>query len=213
MTYEEQRQQLREEYSVRIAEAQAKEQEERDSAYVEGVNPEICGHEIRDLSLTDFNILSGMGSPFVVGGIPDREDVFLFLWFMSPGFSRSRLKKFLYRFKLRNVDGDMAVKEIRDYVRSCFGDFGGSGEMSEDPAKASFIGHCVHRFASAYGWSRKDILASPLRQLMQQQRIITVEMAAQAGKHHHFLGGQVDRLHSELLTKLTEINQREADGV
>lgn len=162
-----------------LAEALAWEERTREEAYL-GLCAPIAGVPVKLLTLRRLTFLLRARSAFFFGRPAGPEDVSQFLWIVSP------------RFRPRDLDGralfladlcagdalvDLAstVAQIGDYLDAAFGDAPAVEEKSGSQGNlpvTSFAAALVDTLAREYGWSRREIMRSPLSVLYQQLRRI-----------------------------------------
>ncbi len=145
-----------------------------------GTCEKLCGVRVCLLTLRMFAELIAIRSPFLCGGDIGGEDVVLFLWRLSPRFSRDDHELRL-RFFARVRAVAFEPEEFRRAVRSVFrfidrmlcdrppSSTGGS------QSDVSFVASLVHEIATAYGWDRDTILDTPMPQVFQYVRKIQRE--------------------------------------
>ena len=148
-----------------------RENDIRDAAFLE-LNTVIAGVELRQMTPRDFLILSGIGSPFMDGGIPRSSDVIKFMWFLSPEY-RHRDTDSAKRFAsiARKKNGLELLRGIYKYLADTFQDSPGGGKSS-GPSYAGWCAYIIDALASEYGWTRKEIMATPFKILYQQLNCI-----------------------------------------
>lgn len=150
-------------------EAVEREDADRREAFVQA--PEmVCGIDAAPLTLERVALLESVGSPFMVGGVPEPGDVALFLWVISPGYrpgdARAR-DRFIRR--CRRLPYAQACVEIESYVSAAFAD-APAGRAGEHRPVAYWAAAVVDALASEYGWVDDAILRLPLRRLWQYWR-------------------------------------------
>jgi hypothetical protein len=157
-------------YREAVEAAEMEEESLRDFAYT-GWPESICGAEVKQFTPRHFLLLCSIKSPFLCGGDPSPEDVGLFLWVVSPEFKPFDLEaRARFLESIITLPYAESVQEIRAYIDRARFDrpSGGSGST----AVASFFASLVHVFASEYGWSRDQVLDSPMAALYQELRMI-----------------------------------------
>lgn len=63
----------------------------RDAAFLP-ITQNLCGFEVRQMTLEDFLAFRILKSPFLVGGEPTEADARAFLWRMSPTYQEGNLR-------------------------------------------------------------------------------------------------------------------------
>lgn len=161
-------------YKEAIAQAAAEEEALRDLAFLEA-DLDICEVPVRQLTPRHLLLLFAARSPFLCGGVCAPEHIAQFLWIVSPAFvpDGDARQAFLAVIGSR-VEYEPARIAIEAYVAQALMDRPGvSGAKSI--AITSFVAVLVHIFASAYGWTRREILDTPLAALYQLRRLIERE--------------------------------------
>lgn len=149
-----------------------RDQDSRDAAYLE-LTTSVCGVEIRQMTLADLIVLDGLPeTQAVFAGVAFRECLLAFLWRLSPRYRPGWLAAFLFARKHRKIDFAEARKRITDYVADTFNDSPGGSADDGSPPPASFATFIMDRIATEYGWSKKEIMRSPLKVLFQQIKLI-----------------------------------------
>ncbi len=199
----EDRAKLEAEYAAKIAAAIALESEWRDSAFID-VASEIAGIEVRDLTLQDFQLLYGIGSPIICGGKVSPADILQFLWVISVERKRDPSNKTRDAF-IKKGKGLLYVETlsaIDSYLERTFIDAPKGSKDGEPRVKVSPNAQVVHLLAKTYNWSEREILSLPLVRLYQSLRLIGDDFRIEAGKGPALSGSRVDALWAEYLQKL-----------
>lgn len=201
-------------FAAKIEAAKQQQQDTLDSAWVDA-KPSICGITIRHLRVADILVLEAAQNAFISSRRqPTPGDVQQFLWWLSPRFSLSKCRRFLFMFRIRKLDFAQAAAEIGQYVDSVFeGEAASKSGSNDDGPKVSFISGLVHAIAITYHWSRQDILDAPLAQLLQCKRLIHDDNSRASGKRTMHLGGEADKLWAEYLAELNEIEAQEREAI
>lgn len=156
-----------------LQEAEAKYESEQLEAFA-GVEPDICG-AIQVLPMTpQMRIeLEGAGNGFFVSTEVNQIDVAVFLWRVSPAFSRTN-KEARQQFNqfVSVLLFEQAVADIKEYLRrsmACMPQYtGGSGSKTA----GVWPSRLVDIFASEYGWDEEYTLSLPFRRLFQYENRI-----------------------------------------
>jgi hypothetical protein len=159
-------------------EAVKRENDIRDAAFLD-LTTDICGIKIRQMTPRDLLILDGTDNPLVCHGIPSSPQLAHFLWLLSGSYcNNAPIRRFIFARKVRPLPFMQTVKACWKYVEETFQDSpGGSG-----PQATPFAGWCAHlidRTAFNYGWTRGEILNTPLQILFQCQKVIRARKDAE----------------------------------
>lgn len=133
------------------------------------------------MSLRDYFVLHGIGSPFIHTKDFTPEDIAIFLWVMSPEYVPCKLAKndfFKKAIKVKIID---AVDEITKFLEMTFAD-ADTSEHEEVSKFANFLTYQIDLLAKEYGWRLDYILELPLRQLFQLNSAIGERYAKQSGE-------------------------------
>lgn len=201
----------------------------RTSAFIEAPH-EVCGIPLRAMTLPDYVALIEARNAHVSRVEEPEEPEALvrfwrphnlaFLWLLSPDF-RAGDRKALAAFTARyaHITYTDAMLGITEYLHETFADapraakVDADGPPPPDPIGASFAAHWSHRLAKAYGWSRSEIRALPLKELFQHLRLIDADRLREAGRGlPPRLDGEVDALWDEMLKKIEYARQAAANA-
>jgi hypothetical protein len=170
-------------YAPLFAEEKAKEDARREEAFLD-LPLIVCGESIRAMTPMDLLVLNGVNSPFVCGGEITREECEYILWFLNTtnsgrnsfgdAWRSGRMIRRLTRVPLSEI-----ADAITAYVESTFQDAPEKAEGESRPLGLCFIVPMIMRIAQATGWSRQDIMRTPLAQLFQ---LLKVQRAWEQGK-------------------------------
>ena len=157
-------------------EAVERENAIRDAAFLD-IPETICGIEVLPMTPRHFLLLDGIGSPFVVGGLPTAEAIAQFIWVVSPEFRvirgwRDRLAQYRFVKRCRKINWVDAVKAIDQYINDAFQDSPGAKSGTSNLHDWSWVAALVDQIASTYHWSEVDILSIPVKRLFQYSRIV-----------------------------------------
>lgn len=183
------------------AKAIAKEQTVRDLAFLDAPLP-LCGIRVRQFTPRHWILLQRCGCPFLVGGPVTRDDVFMFLWFVSPEYCLDLAKRDEFLRVLCEVGKDChPIKEIEAYLDDAFQDMPGGAGAREGMVKSymASVTVLVDAIAAEYGWDDDAILEKPLARLFQYMRRI-----AQRHRPDKMLFNRSDRLIGEWRRKQME---------
>lgn len=226
------RQQIEAEFAPLIAAAAQRDQARRAAAGREldaalfDVPFEICGVPVRPMTVSDYLVLVVSGNAHLTAAEvpqdPDGELQFwttqchALLWLLSPEHRPDRVARDAFVAKLvgKSPFGEM-MSGISEYLSETFSAApraaANKSDGAPDPVGCSFLIHWQHRIASAYGWSRAEFRALPLKELFQILRVLDAEWAAKTGKRlRPPLDGEVDRLWAEMLDRINGVNQEAA---
>lgn len=154
------------------AEAQRKEQEERDLAFCDWLVP-LCGLEVRQFSLLHLIILGNCDNAFVSNADPKPEDVAFFLWVVSPQYrpnSQGERDAFCKDIGAK-VKFVPACAEIAAYLDRAFQDMP-AGSSPPGKSYTSFVAPICDLFAREYGWDDQAVIRKPVARLFQLLRRI-----------------------------------------
>lgn len=157
------------------AEAVKRENDIRDAALL-NLNTQICGVEIRQMTLRDWIVLDGIASQMFSAETPAMYDIARFLWLLSPKFQkRNRFARWCFVRSCRKLPYGECVAKIRRFIEDTFQDSPpSSGNAKWSPPQFSFAASVVHSIASAYHWPREIILSLPLKEIFQYKKIIRI---------------------------------------
>lgn len=163
-----------------LAEARAWEASVRAQAFLD-IPREIRGVEVLPLTLYRQGILIAGNNPFLCGGRMTPEAVAVFLWVLSPSFRVDDADgRALFIARLRELDvlSDVAAcgREIRDFIEEMFLDLPGPGKRGRktNAPITSTEAVYVELFGEACGWDARRTMHTPLPQLYQVLRQITL---------------------------------------
>jgi hypothetical protein len=172
----------------------------RDDAFL-GAPEFICGIEVEPLTLDRFILLNAFGSPFICGGRPVRaDDVALFLWVLSPQYSRAMavqralwplsrqaargwllVSRCIFVRRLRRLDAAQAIEAVQDYVDTALFDAPkGGSKRSGGLAYWSMFASIVLAIAAETGWTENAIRKMPVRRVWQYWRMVRVRKDPEA---------------------------------
>lgn len=154
-------------------EALACEREKRDAAFLGAVEP-IAGVAVAPLTLARLNLLILSGNAFAIGGPISPAHAAHFLWIAREGFTpgdpTGKLQFFRRVARLPVID---VYEGISRCLRDAFFDLDEAAPAGSRPAPiASWVACLVDRIASEYGWSRREIMDTPIVELSQYLRCI-----------------------------------------
>lgn len=162
-------------YAARFAQERALEESHREEAFL-NITWTVCGEELRPMNPQDFLILNGIESPFVCAQEVEPADIVIFLWHLNAlndgshsWLNERRRKKMIRRVAMLNfVD---STKACRQYVEKAFQDAPrartDAGDRISKPIGTCFLVPLIMRIAKETGWSKDEIMRTPLPQLFQ----------------------------------------------
>ena len=114
-----------------LAQARRKQSLARESAML-NMSHDICGLTVRAMTVRDYVLLDKIGCPFISRVEPTMEDLGLFLWILSPQFSRwvkrsgwsgllQPVAAFFYARKVNKAFGCNIPETSEPAVIACFG--------------------------------------------------------------------------------------------
>ena len=181
------------------AEATRQEQEARDLAFL-GLPIPLCGIIVRQFTPRHLILLTRCRNRFLVGGVPQSEDIAAFLWQVSTAYAPGDAAGRVELFRSLKVDYAAAVAEIRAYLAAVFQD----APKGRGPSKlyTSAMAYLVHTLAKEYGWDDDAILEKPLARLWQYYRHLESVYSPNAAQFN-----PSDRLMAEWLKTVNERGQ------
>lgn len=180
-----------------FAEAAAQQNAARDMPFL-GVSIPIAGANVLPITLRGYTVLSQSGNPWVTGGEATEVSALAFLWVVSDEyqFAKPPPQKFIKRFaKLWNEEERAKLDE---YVELMFIDSGSGASTNRDASRVSAAASYIHLLTKSYGWTRQQILDTPIAELNQYVRCIQLDND----------GGAINRLTDRIKSKfLVDINE------
>lgn len=148
---------------------------------------DVAGVSVRGMTLDDFSILMAKKTPFICGGIVEREDCALFLWLLSVECEQAisgtekamNAARRAFMKKISALDFDAVKIGIETYIEKMFFDEPRGGK-SEGEATYCFQTSFVGYVALHYHWSEKEIRALPLPRLFGYIRQIEKHLDPEA---------------------------------
>lgn len=213
---------IREHYAHRIAAAQAAAALRRDLAWVDAPHLVAGAIPLRPMCLPDYLALIVAGNAYVndltLPADPAGTDAFWaahntqFLWRLSPDY-RLNDSAAAARFARRRVaplPHDLVASDIAEYLADTFTDAPApvleAGRVrASPPFPVSFAGAWTHRLATAYGWSRAEIAATPLKEIFQLFRLIDRDREREAGLTPAPLPDETHALRAQMLAALEQL--------
>ena len=168
--------------------AYAREREVRDYAML-GLPHEVCGIQIRPLTLRSYMLLSFVRNPFIVGGEMNLEDAAQFLWLLSVNYLPpsggfvQRFKSFFRRKRLmRKIavipDGEL-LDGIEEFIEEMFMDCPG-GKKNGAPRSISLAAELVNIFRGSF--NRAELMETALPEIWQHLRYCSDSTAPKFNK-------------------------------
>ncbi len=157
-----------------LREAIAQERFDRTAPFL-GLPETVCGVECRPLTLLDVLRLDCIGSPFVVGGMPNREACIAFLKLQQ----HHRCIRHWWAFV--TLDWSKATEEIYRFVDEAFADAPPSGAGGDGPVYWTIAQDYIHIMGDAYGWEAEKTLGLPLSVLFPQYSVIRAHKGKSVG--------------------------------
>ena len=161
------------------------------------IETEIAGIPIRQMTLEHYFLLNGFESPFLTGKEFGAVDIGIFLWILSPEHKRCTKACDQFCKKIAGLNIVQCVKDIKEYLEITFLDADTSAEKQRK-RYASFVAYQIDTYAKEYGWSVRQTMEMPLRQIFQLNSAIGERYAMQAGEKY---------------TKLRNIDMAEASAL
>lgn len=170
-------------YAARFAEEREREESHREEAFLP-ISQTVCGEELRQMTPHDFLILNGIESPFVCNTETDAADVVIFLWQLNTRndgtrswFNERRRKKMIQRVAFLGFDD--SVKQCFAYIEKTFQDAPkatqSQGDRIAKPIGTCFLVPLILRIAKETGWSKDEIMRTPVAQLFQFVKHLNAE--------------------------------------
>jgi hypothetical protein len=157
-------------------EAVEKERNNRDLAFCLLPIP-VCGLLSHFLTPATYIRLWGCDNAFIHGREPTAEDVAMFLWFISPGYSIDAGERHRFiKHRVASLNAQQVVGDIYAFLAVNFQDSLGGDSGAEGMRKSytSGIASIVDVLASEYGWSDLAILNMPFPRIYQYLRRIQI---------------------------------------
>lgn len=144
----------------------------REAAFLP-VTETVNGIECLPLTPLHFAMLEAVKSPFIKGGVPSPVDIALFLWAVSPRYSKSSRWIFYWTIKsFRKLDYADTLKAIHSYIEEAFADAPGSKTDNHSASYFSASASIVDLLAFEYKWREEEIMRVPFKRLFQYFRCI-----------------------------------------
>lgn len=145
---------------------------------------EICGIEIRQMTLQDYYVLEGIESPFLTQADIEVGDIGVFLWLMSVDYKRCNKARQEFLAKHKDIKVLRAIEGIQKYIDMTFNDCDTLISNNTKEANVPYIAYQIDLFAKQYGWSIDQILKVPLRQVIQLNTAIQERCSKQNGESY-----------------------------
>lgn len=150
-----------------LREAVEKEQFIRDTAFLD-IPEQICGIDVKPLTLRHVLALSLVGSPFMVGGNPSPVDCAQFLWCVSTRWNPdSKWQRRLFMIRCGKINAVDCVNQIDEFLRESFQDAPPRMGGGDRPSYYSYAAFMVDTFAHQYGWTDSQTLDMPCKRAFQ----------------------------------------------
>ena len=155
------------------AEAANREQVNRDMAFMPAPLP-VCGVAVRHMNARHHIMLCGCRNRFITGGSIRPEDVAMWLWFLSPGYTtEAGFREAFIAEKVRPLDFAEVSRAIIEYREQVYQDWPASDGLARKLYVAP-VATMVDLLAHEYGWSDESILEMPLARIFQYVRRINM---------------------------------------
>lgn len=188
------------------------------------------------ITLHRYEIIRLCGSPLLSGQTPEPEELALFLWFLSPGYTFSespaklahfrKCRKLFYapakpllrtpialifwqwRVATALAQEAMLLKAARDYLAEAMADRprGGGQIVYDRPHYCCDTCDVVADLAREFGWSESAILHLPLKRVFQYLNQIREHNAGVNGQVALELWSAEDDIHDEMLALMNKRN-------
>lgn len=136
------------------------------------------------MTLYNYYMLDGVGSPFLSGTPYCPADIGIFLWLLSPEHTTCVKKKKEFISKIKDIKIAKAEAQINEYLEITFADMDTLQETKKEKAYSSFLAYQIDLYAKEYGWCIKEILNLPLRQIFQINTAIAERHAKAMNKKY-----------------------------
>ena len=148
------------------------------------------------MTIRQFFILDGIGSPYISNRQPTAADLAIFLWILSPKYTTSKADRDKFCAEIYGVEIFKATKDIERYITATFQD----AETSDGQEKryASFITYLIDLYGREYGWKPEQIMELPMRQLYQLNTAISERYAKANGEKYNKLRA-IDMMEAQAL--------------
>ena len=144
----------------------------RDSAFLR-LNETVCGFELRPMTLRDYIILRIANNPLLGDELPSPAELTQFLWTLSVGYSRSRLRRIFFGLRVNRacaypLKAARLIDSCREYRKEAMQD--APGTTGRTGYRPSYYSDCTYWYgllAREYGCTMKEVLDMPLKILFQ----------------------------------------------
>jgi len=165
----------------------------------------LCGIDIRQMTLRDFFLLDGLGSPFLRNEPYTIADIGVFFWVLSKEFKPCEKARDTFCRKIKDIKIAKAEEEIHKYLDITFTDAdtagGGKGKQY-----STYVSYQIDLYAKEYGWTISEIMKIPMRQVFQLNTAIGERYAKGKGETYTKLR-QIDMIEAKALLKQARENK------
>ncbi len=151
----------------KVKRAITEETEKRDAAFI-ALSDTIAGLELKPLNLRHYLRLSLAGNAFVTGAAPMAEDAAVFLYVVSESTEAKRA----FARRIAGYDFATVCRGILAFMDEALFDAPLSTVKGHRRSYYSIAASLTDVFASEYGWTLAEIMATPLAALFQLLRVI-----------------------------------------
>lgn len=149
----------------------------RRSAFL-GLNYEICGIEIQNLTPFLLARLRTIGTTYLDGGDCTIAETLKFLWLLSPIFTKEDNIRDAFvetaTKRLIELDAfDLAIQEINEFIRVTFMDATAGGDSVPYVIGEAWITYTFMK--DPFNWTEEKSMHTPYRKLFQYLRCVKLE--------------------------------------
>jgi hypothetical protein len=145
---------------------------------------EVCGVELRQMTLQDYYFLEGIESPFIAQADIEVGDIGVFLWIMSTEYKKCSKARQQFLKKHKDIKVLRAIEGIQKYIDMTFNDCDTLISRDQQQANVPYVAYQIDLFAKQYGWTIQEILKIPLRQVIQLNTAIQERCSKQNGENY-----------------------------
>ena len=165
----------------------------------------LCGVEVRQMTLRDFFILDGLGSPFLRSEPFTIADIGVFFWVLSKEFKPCQKARDKFCEVIKDVKIAKAEEEINRYLDLTFTD-ADTATSADTKRYSTYISYQIDLYAKEYGWTIPDIMDLPMRQIFQLNTAIGERYAKAKGERYTKLR-QIDMIEAKALLAQARMNK------
>jgi hypothetical protein len=103
---------------------------------------------------------------------------------LSPRYSQDPEDRKRFIRSIKDIKIAKAEEEINTYLEMTFADLDTLSENKKQKSHANFVAYQIDLFGKEYGWTIKEILETPLRQVFQLNTAIAERYSTASGKKY-----------------------------